>query len=506
MTVVPHRTENFPPAPAGSLRAIGTREQRMEACLGHILESEGVPPFAEHARELLARSMDPDGASSQLARVILKDLGLTSQILRVANSSLYNRSGKPIVSVAHAITMLGWNTVRDMVSAMRFVEHYARHSAGLRELMMLSVLSATHGRLVASAVEYAKPEEAYVCGLFRNLGEVLMAQYYAPEYAEMVALLDPGGMSERAAELSVFGFEFAGLSRRLADLWALPAPVRISLGAAATSAQERCLASVVGYSHQLTTALYRRAERFDKVHLETVLDASGRKRTIAPSELREIVDSAIDDTRATFAALRIPMTSLNLKRQAEQARELLDQTIAQNRVVYDVAALDSAILDVRRFVESGGFDVTRAVMRCLEAVTLHAGFERAGFALISDDGSGIRARLVSGEGGSALLERFGYSLLRSDPALYAAVTRKQDLWVVRAADGRFDGSRIVADFEPSHFVLLPVVVDAIVTGAVYADRGSLHVADEVRPILEQLRGCVARAIARAGGKAIGGGR
>ena len=190
MTVVPHRTENFPPAPAGSLRAIGTREQRMEACLGHILESEGVPPFAEHARELLARSMDPDGASSQLARVILKDLGLTSQILRVANSSLYNRSGKPIVSVAHAITMLGWNTVRDMVSAMRFVEHYARHSAGLRELMMLSVLSATHGRLVASAVEYAKPEEAYVCGLFRNLGEVLMAQYYAPEYAEMVALLD----------------------------------------------------------------------------------------------------------------------------------------------------------------------------------------------------------------------------------------------------------------------------------------------------------------------------
>ena len=51
-----------------------------------------------------------------------------------------------------------------------------------------------------------------------------------------------------------------------------------------------------------------------------------------------------------------------------------------------------------------------------------------------------------------------------------------------------------------------VVVDAIVTGAVYADRGSLHVADEVRPILEQLRGCVARAIARAGGKAIGGGR
>jgi len=83
-----------------------TREEKLEVCVDRIFHGEGVPPFCDHANEVMLRTMDLDGNSIELVRVILKDLGLTSQILRLANSAMYNHSGRQIMSVAHAIIML----------------------------------------------------------------------------------------------------------------------------------------------------------------------------------------------------------------------------------------------------------------------------------------------------------------------------------------------------------------------------------------------------------------
>ena len=128
-----------------------------------------MPPFCKHANEVLAHTSDLYGGSStELVRIILQDLGLTSRILRVANSALYNRSGHPIMSVAHGTILLGWDNVRNLVSTVRYLEHFAGRAPGLRELLLLSLLSAVHGRNIAATIGYPCPEDAYICGLFRN--------------------------------------------------------------------------------------------------------------------------------------------------------------------------------------------------------------------------------------------------------------------------------------------------------------------------------------------------
>src|SRR5580693_8925454 len=143
---------------------------KLDLAIKNILRHEGVPPFALNANELIAGAVDPDGSSAELTRIILKDLGLTSQILRTANSSLFNRSGKSILNMAHAVALLGWENICNLVNALRFVDHFSAHSPGLRELMMAALMTAAHGRQVAASVGYPKPEEAYICSLFRNLG------------------------------------------------------------------------------------------------------------------------------------------------------------------------------------------------------------------------------------------------------------------------------------------------------------------------------------------------
>ena len=238
-----------------------TREQKLDACVQRISHEEGVPPFCEHANEVILRTLDLDwGTSSALARIILKDLGLTSQILRVANSALYNHSGRPILSVPHSITMLGWDMLRSLVSAVRYVDHFANRSPSLRELMLLSLLSAVHSRDIAVAIGHPRPEEAHICGLFRNLGEVLVGCHSPNEHATIILTMHEEHVSDRVACLRVLGFTWEEVGFRVAAGWNLPTKVNMCLrGRAAplSSPLDRCLTSIADYARDLTHALYR---------------------------------------------------------------------------------------------------------------------------------------------------------------------------------------------------------------------------------------------------------
>src|SRR5436190_16470038 len=101
------------PAPQFAATDRPTRNDQLAICVKRIVRGEGVPPFREHAIQVLNRTLDPGSTCSQLTRIILRDVGLASQILKIANSARYNRSGRPILSVGHAVTLIGWDAVRD---------------------------------------------------------------------------------------------------------------------------------------------------------------------------------------------------------------------------------------------------------------------------------------------------------------------------------------------------------------------------------------------------------
>src|SRR5689334_4148303 len=83
-----------------------TAKQKLRIFADRVVQNEGVPPFCRHAGDVITRALDPDSTSADLARIVLKDLGLAALLLRVANSARYNRSGRPVMSVAHAIILL----------------------------------------------------------------------------------------------------------------------------------------------------------------------------------------------------------------------------------------------------------------------------------------------------------------------------------------------------------------------------------------------------------------
>jgi hypothetical protein len=444
----------------------------------------------------MKRSFDPNGGSSHLARIILKDLGLTLHVLRVANSPLYNRSGRAIIGVVHAITLLGWDTVRNLVGAMHFIEHYARESPGLRELMMFSMLTATHSRQLAAQVGYPRPEEAYVVGLFRNLGEVLLARHFGREYAQMLLLTQQENISEHAACMQVFGFSFEDLALRLADCWTMPCvSYTLAGGQTCTTAEERCLASVANFGHQLTSVLYRQGGPVESLPACAIFGPSGANCCPSRRDIRNLVNQAVDDTRDTFNALRIPIGALGLDKQAEQARAILN-SLEQIQPVAGFTEMDGVARMAESMLGSPAFEISIFIQLLLDAVVRYCGFQRAIFALLSEDRTAIRGRLGSGQDIDDALHLFHFSLMRGDPALSAAIDRKLDLWINTKTDTRYTASRITALFESPNFVLLPVAVDDIVAGTIFAERKAPFSSPELRKCVEDVRRLIAVGIAK----------
>ncbi len=303
-----------------------TSREKLELCVRNICRSEGVPPFCDHANEILKRTLDLDGGSSKkLVQVILQDVGLASHVLRLANSAANNQSGKPIVRVAHAVTVLGWLEVRSLASTLRYIEHFANRSPALRELALASVLTAIQGREVATAMGYPQPEVAYICGLFRNLGEVLIACNYPEAHSQILIILDEEEIPERAACLRVLDFPWDEIGKRVADYWNLPPPVRAAMEppSAAATPLDRSLASITHYAHQLTRSIYRQGATLDAVHPETLFNPSGQAVLVSLTDLSAIVDGAVAETHDLFSALRIPTDTLRFSKQAERARRVI---------------------------------------------------------------------------------------------------------------------------------------------------------------------------------------
>lgn len=472
-----------------------TQEEKLDLCVRGIFHGEGVPPFCDHANEIMVQTLDFDGGSSKdLVRIILQDIGLASQVLRLANSAMYNHSGRPILSIAHATMLLGWLQVRSMVSAVRFIEHFANRSPGIREIVLASVLTAIQCRDVATAMGYPRPDEAYICGLFRNLGEVLIACHQPSDYSRVILTMQEEKIPERAACIRVLDFSWDAVGLHVAAGWNLPNAVRLSMQPPGASAAplDRCLASITNYGHNLTRSLYRKGAAVDTVHLETVLDPAGQPSQVSIRDLRRIVDSAVAETRETFSALQIPVENLRLSKQAEQA-----QLILESIPIFDSSGLDKLDQAIQRaagILKQADLELTPFISTLLDAVRA-AGFDRVVFGLMNDNLTLIRGRLASTKTEDDLLSRFQFPMDGADGPIRAALQRKEDIFVDRARDARYDASVLVQALDPSAFALLPIVIERKTAGCLYADlQGSRHGLDAIRPAFGRVRDLIAQAI------------
>src|SRR5215813_13969777 len=73
-----------------------------------------LPPLPAVVVRIMETVNNPDTSAEEINRLIAMDQGLTSKVLRIVNSAYYGFP-KRISTISHAVMILGYNTVRNLV-------------------------------------------------------------------------------------------------------------------------------------------------------------------------------------------------------------------------------------------------------------------------------------------------------------------------------------------------------------------------------------------------------
>jgi HD-like signal output (HDOD) protein len=466
-------TELRPAAPAADVSPVRAR-------LARILEGAEFPALSKQIIDTLSALDDDANSLQRLANVVLREYSLTLSVVKTANSVHYRRGARPIQSATHAMMMLGARTVRQLASSLLLFENYARKSPELKELMLLSLLTANHARAAATRLQLQDPEEAHLCGMFRNLGEVLIAGHFPEDYQRVRALMRDDGRSEAAATKMVLGFPYVDLGAEVSRHWGLPDAVVQGMRAR-PAASASLSAAVTAFSHDLTQALYRVDATPAEIAaaVDTVMEQHGARVKLTRDQVGGVVTDALEETRELFVNPNIVTDRLRFRQLAGAARSALGDSITAREHEGDVVSNPHHEMSLRAKLRveleeivdpSSDASIGSVLLQALEAIVRGGPFDRVLACFYTGDRMQLVARTGLGDGVEALIQQFDFPVsIRGGPVV--ALTQQRQATYL-PADRSFTQveARWTQQMQIPQFGVFPLIVLGKVVGCIYCDR------------------------------------
>jgi serine/threonine protein kinase len=193
---------------------------------------------------------------SHLTSVVLRDVALTSRLLKMANSTYYARSPGTVKSMSDAINLLGLEQVRLTCNGLACFGHFSsrKQDVRLREESVTAFLAGLIARHLATHAKSRQVEEAFLAGMLFNLGRMLALFYFPEDYEELEELVRGGATPDEAAR-SVFGIPLSEIGQGVGAAWGLPAitiDCMRDAPAAGEPAQVDIMRRIVRFANELT--------------------------------------------------------------------------------------------------------------------------------------------------------------------------------------------------------------------------------------------------------------
>ena len=179
---------------------------------------------------------DPDSSASEVADIIAKDPPTSTKVLRLANSAYYGLRNK-VSTINHAVTMLGFNIIRNLVLTATVFHFSDKKDVGglfnTEKFWQHSLGVAVAGKIVATnsfpgAANLA--DEFFICGLLHDLGKIILAEYAQDKFETALLLSHEKGVPLYEAEQEIIGCTHAQVGGVLADRWHLSGGIITAIG------------------------------------------------------------------------------------------------------------------------------------------------------------------------------------------------------------------------------------------------------------------------------------
>lgn len=177
-------------------------------------------------RETLSVLRDPSCAAADLVGILEKEPGVSSRILKAANSAFYG-TPRAITSLKASVVRLGNHNVARFALASAFGATGGPSWAAFWKHSTAVAMLSRHMGAFLKAFSRQEEEELFTMGLLHDLG--LMVELTSGRFGEVEALLQGQPMSLEDAERIVFGFDHGQVGKAAAAQWNFPADLAAAM-------------------------------------------------------------------------------------------------------------------------------------------------------------------------------------------------------------------------------------------------------------------------------------
>lgn len=441
-----------------------------------LLERNQTAVLAALIKQLDQITGSDESSISQLATAIMKDAGLTSNILRIANSVQFNQSGTAITTVSRAILNIGFKHIRSICLSLKVLETVLSENPS--ELLLASLAKSLHGatqaRNLCTQMNQIRQEEVFVGSLLGSLVELLVLASSENDAKELSNHLELDALDEdknRFAE-KILGVSFTRLAKTLMKQWRIEGLVHQYL-LAPEEPDPQVQAIMLGAEISRTSL-----HGWDSPDFQATLKKVAAYKEITPEQASKLVQASAEEAVEMVNLLgrgqMSRMISTRQKAATWSAKEKNGAADEKTLLQPDSSLQLKALQDLSAAMV-GNFNVNQIFQMILEGLHQGIGLERVVFAIFNPNDQTFFCKHVRGEQGERLKEAFVlryvksqngflHNLFEKDAAVWLGPQRKEDM--ARYLDGS-----IKAVSGVDEFFIAPLLAKGKKVGLLYADMG-----------------------------------
>ncbi len=190
-------------------------------------------PVSTAAIDVYEMTRSDDWQIAQIAAAIQRDAALAADVLRLANSSLYNVPGRQLVDLEEAVLRVGQKRVAELALAANALAALTPRMLPWMDLDLIWKRSMAAGvaleSLVALGGHEAIDRGLLLSTIMHGLGRVVLGNLFPKHYAAMIEACRLTGESLQEQERRILPTHHTEIMAQLLALWRVPADVYLPL-------------------------------------------------------------------------------------------------------------------------------------------------------------------------------------------------------------------------------------------------------------------------------------
>ena len=186
------------------------------------LGMKSIPIMPKAAQQAFQLATNPNAEASDYIAIVERDEGLSSRVLKIANSVFYDRGGGS-KTIADAVNVIGLTELKGLLNSTSLSGLFPTRHPLRAHLWSHNVATAVTARFLARQILPSQTDQAFLGGLMHDIGKLLILQQHTVGYERLMKKGIADGLESINAETVEYPFDHTQVGHLIAERWSFSA-------------------------------------------------------------------------------------------------------------------------------------------------------------------------------------------------------------------------------------------------------------------------------------------